>query len=72
MAAALPIQHFANGLAKAVEDDPSTCVPATQAGDHEEAPGSWIWHDQALADATIWGSETAGGRSLPLSLLINK
>ncbi|XP_051694357.1 MIF4G domain-containing protein isoform X2 [Oryctolagus cuniculus] len=43
------------GLGKAAEDGPSAWAPVTHVGDPEEAAGSWLPCDSALASGTILG-----------------
>lgn len=40
-------------------------------GEMAGAPGSWQWPGPATAAASIWGSKSAGGRSLYFSLFLS-
>lgn len=52
---------------KAAADDPSTCIPATHAGDLDWVPCSWLWLASAPDLATIWWV-TQGTEDLSVSI----
>lgn len=40
---------------KVAEDGPCIWAPATEMGDMDGVPGSWLWHGPVLAVEAIWG-----------------